>query len=144
MKEIWTQDEASFNGRFVCFDRIWSWPKPAQQPHPPILLGSNGPRALARAVKLGAHWMPGRHRDDETLLKRIADYNSLTDGDGGVTLSDPPLDPARLSRFAEAGVDRGFCWLPSAGRPEIERRLEEIKAVTDKVADEPSARPTTT
>jgi probable F420-dependent oxidoreductase len=142
MKEIWTHDEASFNGRFVSFDRIWSWPKPVQRPHPPILLGSNGPKALARAVKLGAHWLPGRHRDDEALLRRIAEYNSLTGGEGGVTLSDPPLDAARLSRFAEAGVDRGFWWLPSASRPEIERRLEEIRAVTHQVAGEPSVQTT--
>jgi probable F420-dependent oxidoreductase len=144
MKEIWTQDEASFSGRFVSFDRIWSWPKPVQRPHPPILLGSNGPKALARAVKLGADWMPGRHRDDDTLLKRIDHYKSLMDGNGGVTLSDPPFDPSRLARFAEAGVDRGFFWLPSAGRSEIERRLEEIKAVAEQVAGESSARMTAT
>src|SRR5215203_3086088 len=27
MKAIWTQDEASYHGCFVDFDRIWSWPK---------------------------------------------------------------------------------------------------------------------
>ena len=32
MREIWTHDEASFHGEFVDFDRIWSWPKPVQQP----------------------------------------------------------------------------------------------------------------
>jgi len=144
MKEIWTHDEASFSGRFVSFDRIWSWPKPVQRPHPPILLGSNGPKALARAAALGAHWMPGRHRDDDTLLRRIDDYNSLMDGQGGVTLSDTPFDPSRVERFAQAGVDRGIYWLPSAGRPEIERRLEEIKVITDQVAREPTARATGT
>src|SRR6201988_4624856 len=30
MKEIWTHDEASYSGEFVSFERIWSWPKPAQ------------------------------------------------------------------------------------------------------------------
>ena len=34
MKAIWTQDEASYHGDFVSFDAIWSWPKPAQRPHP--------------------------------------------------------------------------------------------------------------
>ena len=32
MKELWTKEEASFDGEFVKFDRVWSWPKPAQQP----------------------------------------------------------------------------------------------------------------
>ena len=39
MKEIWTKDEAEFHGEFVNFDPIWSWPKPVQKPHPPVLLG---------------------------------------------------------------------------------------------------------
>ena len=53
MKAIWTQDEASYHGEQVQFERIWSWPKPLQQPHPPILVGGNGaqrdrPRARVR------------------------------------------------------------------------------------------------
>src|SRR5882757_11580314 len=39
MKEIWTKDEAEFHGEFVSFDPIWSFPKPVQKPHPPILMG---------------------------------------------------------------------------------------------------------
>src|SRR5439155_563693 len=47
MKRIWTEDEAAFEGDFVRFEPLWSWPKPVQKPHPPILLGGHGPRALA-------------------------------------------------------------------------------------------------
>src|SRR2546421_4978613 len=39
VKEIWTKDVAEYHGKFVSFDPIWAWPKPAQKPHPPILLG---------------------------------------------------------------------------------------------------------
>src|ERR1700759_2104578 len=42
MKAIWTEDEASYHGEFVQFDRIWSWPKPVQHPHPPVLVGGMG------------------------------------------------------------------------------------------------------
>ena len=42
MKAIWTSDEASYQGSYVSFDRIWSWPKPAQRPHPPVLVGGAG------------------------------------------------------------------------------------------------------
>src|SRR5207302_6113165 len=63
MKAIWTQDEASYHGRYVNFDRIWCWPKPAQRPHPPVLVGGNAPRVLDRVVKYGDHWMPNRVRD---------------------------------------------------------------------------------
>jgi probable F420-dependent oxidoreductase len=47
MKEIWSRDEAEFHGEFVDFDPIWSWPKPIQKPHPPILMGGDGPRSIA-------------------------------------------------------------------------------------------------
>jgi len=53
MKAIWTQDEASYSGEFVNFDRIWSWPKPAQRPHPPVLVGGNGPTVLDRVLAFG-------------------------------------------------------------------------------------------
>ncbi len=39
MKEIWTKDEPEFHGEFVNFDKMWSYPKPVQQPHPPIIMG---------------------------------------------------------------------------------------------------------
>src|SRR5919206_2840703 len=42
MKAIWTQDEAAYHGKHVDFDAMWSWPKPAQKPHPPILVGGRG------------------------------------------------------------------------------------------------------
>src|SRR6059036_1301827 len=39
MKALWTQDEAEYHGEMVDFDKVWSWPKPALKPHPPIILG---------------------------------------------------------------------------------------------------------
>src|SRR5215469_652216 len=53
MKEIWTRDAAEFHGRFVDFDPIWSWPKPVQRPHPPVLVGSDGAGALDRVLDYG-------------------------------------------------------------------------------------------
>ena len=51
MKAIWTQEEATYSGEFVNFERIWSHPKPAQRPHPPILIGGNGRQLLMLAAK---------------------------------------------------------------------------------------------
>ena len=58
MKAIWTEDEASYHGEFVDFDRIWSWPKPAQRPHPPVLVGGIGPTVLDRVLRFGDAWFP--------------------------------------------------------------------------------------
>jgi probable F420-dependent oxidoreductase len=58
MKAIWTHDEASYHGRHVSFERIWSWPKPAQWPHPPVLVGGAGPTVLDRVLAFGDAWFP--------------------------------------------------------------------------------------
>src|ERR1700734_349832 len=58
MKAIWTQDEATYQGDHVAFERIWSWPKPAQRPHPPVIVGGNGPTVLDRVLSFGDAWMP--------------------------------------------------------------------------------------
>jgi probable F420-dependent oxidoreductase len=58
MKAIWTNDEASYAGEFTRFERIWSWPKPVQKPHPPILLGGNTKHTLRRVMDFGDGWFP--------------------------------------------------------------------------------------
>src|SRR6185503_11198769 len=58
MKKIWTEDEPSFEGEFVRFAPIWSWPKPVQKPHPPVFLGGHGRRALERVVDYCDGWLP--------------------------------------------------------------------------------------
>jgi probable F420-dependent oxidoreductase len=58
MKAIWTQDQAEFHGQYVDFDPIWLWPKPVQEPFPPVLVGGDGPRSLAAAAEYGDGWIP--------------------------------------------------------------------------------------
>jgi alkanesulfonate monooxygenase SsuD/methylene tetrahydromethanopterin reductase-like flavin-dependent oxidoreductase (luciferase family) len=55
----------------VSSERIWCWPKPLQQPHPPVLVGSNGPRVLDRVLALGDEWIPTSMRDEEMMLSRF-------------------------------------------------------------------------
>jgi probable F420-dependent oxidoreductase len=133
MKAIWSHEAASFHGKHVSFEEIWSWPKPTQRPHPPILLGSNGPLAIDRAVRLGAHWLPGYHRDDDVLVQRIREFREKTQGRLGVTLSTPPLEMSRLARLADAGAERAFFMLPSTRLEGMQQRLEEILGVTSRL-----------
>lgn len=74
MKEIWTQDEAEFHGRYVSFDKIWSYPKPVQKPHPPIIMGGDGPTTFDRVVEYCDGWMPisGRQTEGPSLGEKIA------------------------------------------------------------------------
>src|SRR5215211_2543332 len=53
MKAIWTQHEASYAGEHVAFERILAYPKPAQRPHPPILVGGDGLTVEERVLAFG-------------------------------------------------------------------------------------------
>ncbi len=58
MKEIWTTEEAEFHGKFVNFDKMRSFPKPYQRPHPPIIMGGSGQKSLECAVEVCDGWAP--------------------------------------------------------------------------------------
>jgi probable F420-dependent oxidoreductase len=58
IKEIWTTDESEFHGKFVNFDKMKAFPKPYQQPHPPILMGGGGKKAIECAAELCDGWAP--------------------------------------------------------------------------------------
>jgi probable F420-dependent oxidoreductase len=126
MQAIWTQEEASYHGEFVSFDRIWSFPKPSQSPHPPIWVGGNGPTVEDRVLRFGDGWMPNVIDDDE-LLGRIARLRERAGRGVPVSINASPRRPERLARYADAGVERAIFYLPSAGRDEIERRLDDVQ-----------------
>ncbi len=122
-KAIWSQDEASFHGEFVNFDRIWSWPKPAQRPHPPILVGGSGPTVEDRVVAYGDAWFPnyGEVKDDlEARWKTIQDRAGRP---LELHLMGMPARADALEFAANAGVTRASRWLPSGGRAVVEDAL---------------------
>ncbi|HEY6758510.1 MAG TPA: LLM class flavin-dependent oxidoreductase, partial [Baekduia sp.] len=112
---------ASYHGRFVDFDRIWVQPKPAQRPHPPILVGGNGPGAPDRALAFGDAWFPEYHDD---VPGRAAELTARADRPIGLVTVGVPADPRVLERLRDAGFSRAMHWLPSATRSVIERQLD--------------------
>jgi probable F420-dependent oxidoreductase len=122
MKAIWTQDEASYHGEHVAFDRIWSWPKPAQRPYPPVLVGGNGPTVLDRVLRVGDAWFPNYGFED--LLERIRELRSRAERPIGVMVMGVPAKASVLDELQQAGVQRVVRWVPSAGRGPVERALE--------------------
>jgi probable F420-dependent oxidoreductase len=106
MREIWTSDEASFHGRFVDFDRIWSWPKPIQDPMP-VLIGGNSDGVEERALRVGTGWaplaFPGTPDRVRAYLAKAADdgvETTVTAVGGG------PLTAQVLEDYATAGAER--------------------------------------
>ena len=131
MKAIWTNEEASYHGRFVDFDRIWSWPKPAQAPHPPVLVGGNGPTVLDRAEAFGDAWFPNFARGN--VLERIPEARERGIP---VLVMSVPADAKALEQLREAGVRRAVRWLPSAGLSRVEAELERFEAAVAELNGE--------
>jgi probable F420-dependent oxidoreductase len=112
MKAIWSQEEATYHGTHVNFDRIWSWPKPVQQPHPPILVGGTGPKALDRVLAYGDVWMPNRVAEPAELKRRITDLRDRAGRHFPVTYFGADPTDEFVSALADAGVDRALLQLP--------------------------------
>lgn len=128
MQQIWTHDAAEYHGRYVSFDPVWSWPKPVQRPHPPILVGGSGPRVLDRVLAYGDAWIPNYdaqvvERATE-LRARAADLGKAVD----VYVMTVPVDPHALESLEKAGIARAMVWLPSAGPDRIERAMDAFEA----------------
>ncbi len=125
MKAIWTQDEPEYHGKHVDFDPIWSWPKPVQKPHPPILVGGTAAKALDRVLGYGDVWMPNRIAEPDWLKGRIAELRERAGRHFPVTYFGATATDEFVSAIAEAGVDRALLQLPDAGADEVLPLVEQ-------------------
>lgn len=115
MQRIWSNDEAGYDGDYVRFDPIYSWPKPFQSPRPPVLVGGDHPNALDRVLAYGDGWMPG-HFDDMGLFRaRVSELQERASAAGRgrmeITVTLAHLD--RIDEYTEAGADRVLVLLPT-------------------------------
>ena len=135
MKEIWTKDEAEFHGEFVRFDRIWSYPKPAQKPHPPVLLGGEGPHTLRRVVEFCDGWFPRGRAGADAILTQLEDLRAQAARAGrdpktiSVSVFGGKTDSSTLDRYRAAGIDRVVLPLPSEGRDRVLPLLDQGAAL---------------
>jgi probable F420-dependent oxidoreductase len=133
MKAIWTQDEAEYHGRYVDFDPIWSWPKPVQKPHPPVLVGGVGDKVLDRVVAYGDEWIPNRVKSPEELGERIAKLQRRAEAAGRaqipVTVFGAKPEQRLLDRLEAVGVTRSLFYVRPEEPGEVERQLDELAEV---------------
>jgi len=82
-KELWTKEDASFDGKYYQISDTGFEPKPVQKPHPPIWIGGHSGPAVRRAARYGDGWMPIGLRppailEPEELAGKIARLRKLT------------------------------------------------------------------
>lgn len=141
MRQLWTSDEASFEGEHVSIEPSWAWPKPTQQPHPPIILGGTaGPRTAADIAEFCDGWMPiGGHRPLAKLdeVRAACEQIGRDPATVEIGLFGAPPDAEKLESLADRGVTRAVMGLPQGDRSEVLTALEELAPLVEQMADAP-------
>jgi len=112
LRALWSEDEAEHHGQFYDFEPVWSYPKPHQRPHPPLLVAVTGPTATDGCMAWADGWLPGDAavRDVPSAL---ADFRRRAEGAGRDPASldltimawgDPSL--RRLATYRDLGFNR--------------------------------------
>ncbi len=130
MQALWSQEVASFDGEFVRFEASWQWPKPVQQPRPPVLIGGGpGPQLFAHIAEYADGWMPiggaGIKESLPDLRRALEDRGRDPDSLHVVPMGVLP-QPGKLDHYASIGVTEVALRLPSESRDVVLPRLDEF------------------
>jgi probable F420-dependent oxidoreductase len=133
MKELWTKETASFKGEYYELPECRLYPKPVQQPHPPIHFGGETPAALQRVADLGQGWY-GFNRTPEEVPDALASLDRLLDARGRsrdeIEISVCPYfkgaDRDALERYRDLGVDRVIALLLAFDRDGLLHAADEL------------------
>ncbi|WP_243716452.1 LLM class F420-dependent oxidoreductase [Actinomadura darangshiensis] len=129
VKELWTKDEAEFHGEFVDFDPVFSYPKPVQDPHPPVLIGGAGPTTFDRVVEFGDGWMPIYGRGAGELAGQIAELRERAGRRLPVTVFAVPAKGEVVADLEAAGVDEVLFNLKTEPEDDTLRDLDRLAAL---------------
>ncbi len=134
MKELWTRTEAEFQGRYYKFPLVRSYPKPAQKPHPPVLLGGAAKNVLERVVAWGDGWLPNRITPDQlrerrATLDRMAKEAGRNPAAISISVYGQPADRDLIKRLLEAGATRVVV------RPETKKTEAEMGTELTRIAE---------
>jgi len=140
LRSLWVDDESEFHGEYFNFDKVWSRPKPMQNPHPPIWFGAGGKLGSQHTIQWADGWMPL----DVTLgdvTKRVNKFRQLSTDAGRqdipismVAFGDPTLDT--LMMYRDLGIERVIVgsgregWEDPSGVPAF---IERYATMRDKL-----------
>ncbi|NKC01187.1 MAG: TIGR03619 family F420-dependent LLM class oxidoreductase [Pseudomonadales bacterium] len=144
MKEIWTEEEAEYHGKYVDFDKVWSHPKPKQAGGPPILMGASSKYTYKRIAEYCDGWFPIYQDQDRAAASGAVDYAEgmrLTreawqeagrEGEPSFSVFGVGPDPQAVERMVELGFDRVIFGLPSADADTVLPMVENYAALAHK------------
>jgi len=132
MQELWSAEEASYDGEFVQFDASWAWPKTVSQPRPPIMLGAAGGKRTFDWIAASADgWLTTPGEDD--IVPKITELASTwreagRDGNPQVAVLAGKPDPEQLAAWANAGVTDVLFGMPDRSADEVAAYLNRLAA----------------
>lgn len=149
VRMLWEEDAPSYHGDFVSFDSVDLYPKPLQQPHPPLWVGG---RSLAAQRRVAAHadgWFPSQETVDgyahghEKILELASESGRPAPTGWGVNVfmsvgidDDTARDTMRSGLGHRFTGDDALFASTIAGSPEtVARRMREYVAAGVRVFD---------
>jgi probable F420-dependent oxidoreductase len=138
MKGLWSDEVAGFDGEHVRFEPSWSWPKPVQRPHPPILIGGGpGPLLFRHVVEYATGWMPLTGIGSSNVraaLRTAAEQAGRDPGSVDVVPVWARADRATLEHYATLGITRAVLGLPAAPADRVLPILDDYRKLMDAVS----------
>ena len=111
LKELWTKDEAEFHGRYYDFPPVYCYPKPAQKPHPPVILGGHARNVLQRVARWGDGWLPNRAdpaqiEEGRKILDTLAAERGRDPASLSISVYGQTAERDVIQSYLNAGADR--------------------------------------
>lgn len=135
IREIWTTDESAFHGRFVNFDKMKAFPKPYQKPHPPIVMGGTGEKAIECAAEVcdgWAPWLPEWPKAKEMIavLKQQAAANGRDPSALEISVFEKSIpDKKNIAEMETAGIKRIILTINGQSRSEALPILDQLAKI---------------
>ena len=76
IRRLWSEDSVTFHGKYFQLDKVTMAPKPVQRPHPPILLGADSVKTVAKVPQVADHWIASRRHSKTFLREALPAYKT--------------------------------------------------------------------
>ena len=133
MRTLWQDDISQYDGEFYTLPPTRQFPKPVQQPHPPIHFGGESVAALRRVADLGQGWYGFGLAPDETRqrvdrLCSMLEKRGRDRGEVEISICPYMRESTRetIEQYAAAGVNRVILVVAARDGESLLRSLDEM------------------